>query len=188
MPNDPIVQLAPWQWWSNFGVLGVLMGVAVFAAWWWLREWWSVRKPYLIAKQDVDLKNAETLTLTVGVLVGDVAKLKVQVETMWNFMLRRGMSEGIEKGLGTLNSPFIVSPDAVDKFGSLANDIRVFFGDKPGLNEHEIALHLERSFGERILKEVCVPHKLAYGACLIVAIAIARGTNIVELSCDEATL
>jgi hypothetical protein len=44
-----------WQWWSNWGVLGVLAFVVVATALYALREWWIVRRPHVIERQRLEL-------------------------------------------------------------------------------------------------------------------------------------
>lgn len=104
-----------------------------------------------------------------------LATLEVKVNTMWDFQLRRAYSESIQKGVATINSPLTVTPEAKEWMNELAVKLRDFYS-KLGrhLTERDLAIEIERRFGEEILHKVCIPNGLYEGACLIIAMEIAK--------------
>lgn len=62
-------------------------------------------------------------------------------------------------------------------FGTLRAEIR---GLARALNvaatDEELRLEIERRWGDRILREVCLPNGYSQGECLVIASAIARET------------
>lgn len=107
-----------------------------------------------------------------------LGRMELKVDTMWDFLLRRAQSEAVQKGFATMNSPMIIQDHAFDIMAPVAAQLRSFyasFSNPP--DDSELALLIEREFGDKILHEVCVPHGLLMGACLPVAIAVAKGTN-----------
>jgi hypothetical protein len=105
----------------------------------------------------------------------ELAELKVKVDTMWMAWLKRGIPEGIEKGLMTLNSPLRLTPGSRDMFVHLADELRAFRTSKfPDLDEGDLALEIERQFGDRIIKEICIPNHISNQTCLLIATAIAK--------------
>ena len=68
-----------------------------------------------------------------------------------------------------------VSPEARKAFEPMIPDLLAYFknGGKK-VADKDIALEVERHFGERILHEVCIPLGLDMGACLVVAIALMK--------------
>lgn len=179
----PAVELAPWQWWANFGVLGMLALVSLVGITAAVREWWSVQKPYLLAKQKADLEAASKVSDGLEEISRKLTELEVKVETMWLFHLRRGMAEAVDKGLGTLNSPLVVNDKARQVFGDFGKELEEFYRQLARtLSDAELALEIEMRFGDRILKEVCVPNDMKYGSCLLIAVAIAKQCLRIDLT------
>lgn len=104
-----------------------------------------------------------------------IAKLEVKVDTMWAFQMRRSISESVQKGVATMNSPVKVTPEAKAWFETLRAELQAFYA-KLGrkLTAHEMALEIERRFGDRMLKEVCIPQGLYEGVCLLIAMEVAK--------------
>lgn len=116
----------------------------------------------------------------------EIAEIKVKVETMWNFLLKRGVAEGVNNGMLTMNSPVRLTPESARVMEHLAPELRAFRDDKfPALDEKQLALEIEKEFGDRLVKEVCVPNNISYGVCLLIATAVARGGHPLTEILDE---
>ena len=104
-----------------------------------------------------------------------MVSIEVKVDTMWDFQMRRALSESIHKGIATINSPLTVTPEAKAWMHGLAEQLRDFYA-KLGhrMTDRELALEIERRFGDEILHKVCIPNGLYEGACLIIAMEIAK--------------
>jgi hypothetical protein len=60
------------------------------------------------------------------------------------------------------------------RMGDLILPIREFYiKGRRNITDAELAMEIERRFGDRILNEVCIPHGLYMGACLLIAIQAA---------------
>jgi hypothetical protein len=132
-------------------VVAVIMaGLAVYQA--------MVRNAYLISK------NSERL-----------ARIELKADTLWDFMMRRASSEAVMAGVATIKSPAIVSEEAKEWMKPLIVPIQEFYA-KLGrrMTDNELAMEIERRFGDRILEEVCIPHGLHMGACLLIAMQAAK--------------
>lgn len=148
-----------------------------------IREWWSVRKPYLLAKQQAELADATKVSEDLDAICDKLTQLEVKVETMWLFHLRRGMAEAVDKGMASLNSPLVVNGKAREVFGVLGKELEDFYKQLGReLVDAELALELERKFGDRILKEVCIPNDMKYGACLLIAVSLAKQGAKIDLT------
>jgi tetrahydromethanopterin S-methyltransferase subunit G len=101
----------------------------------------------------------------------EAGRISMMVDTMWDFQIRRAQTELIKKGLGEINSTFKVSKEAKLWMAPLVGPIRDFY-QRIGrqLSERELYVEIEQRFGDRILKEVCIPHGLDQGACLLIAV------------------
>ncbi len=103
----------------------------------------------------------------------------------------RGIAEGaINRGadgepIMTINSPIAISPEARSWFDSLKGDLRAFYR-RLGLemSQPELMRLIEEKYGDVILKEVCIPHGLFAGACLVIAAEIAREADDLSLIAD----
>ena len=65
----------------------------------------------------------------------------------------------------------------------LGDPLRDFYRKigRPAMTNAELAFQIERHFGSEIVDKVCIPHGLSYGACLIIAIAVAKGDPTVDV-------
>jgi hypothetical protein len=108
----------------------------------------------------------------------ELAEIRVKVDTMWNFLLRRGVAEGVNNGLLTMNSPVRLTPESARIMEVLGPELRAFREkDCPNADEKTLAIAIEEKFGDRLLKEVCIPNNITYGVCLLIATAVAKGEH-----------
>lgn len=42
------------------------------------------------------------------------------------------------------------------------------------MTDTDLAMEIEHRFGTQIVKDVCIPHGLSEGSCLLIAIAVAK--------------
>ena len=117
-----------------------------------------------------------------------LAKLEVKVDTMWDFQMRRAMAEAVTKGVATMNSPLTIDEKtAMDWLGNLVLPLREFYGRfGKNLTDRDLMLAIERQFGNQIVRQVCVPHGLKDGSCLIIAAAVAKQDKVIEI--DESDI
>ena len=100
-----------------------------------------------------------------------LATLQVKVDTMWEFTLRRGKSEAVKDGLAVMNSPVKATPEALKLIAPLAPALREAFAQIGGsASDADLAAKIEYRLGDRMLHEVCIPNRMAMGACLFLAI------------------
>ena len=103
--------------------------------------------------------------------------LQLKVDTMWAFQIRRAMSEVVQTGLGEMNSPLVFTPEAYASLAPIKPQLIRFFDSLPDSirsDDAESLLAIERAYGDELLLRTCVPHKLTHGACLLMALAIAK--------------
>jgi hypothetical protein len=108
-----------------------------------------------------------------------MTKIEVKVDTMWDFQLRRGWSELAIKGKARANSPLVLNEETKEWMGDLAQELKAFYS-KLGrhLNDRELAIEIEQKYGDQILRKVCIPNGLSEGACLIIALQVAKEVNL----------
>ena len=104
-----------------------------------------------------------------------IVTVEERVAAIWAFQLNRGSEELVTKGLGVRNSPVVVSDEAKAWLGEIAVELRAFY-TRLGrhLSEAEIAADIYARYGKQIYEKVCVPHGLGDGACLHIALAVAK--------------
>ena len=104
------------------------------------------------------------------------AKLELKIDTLWDFQLRRGRVEAVRQGLATKNSPVTVTEEAKSRIKDLVEPLRAIFinlGDDP--KDRDLAIAIEKYFGDELVDKICIPLKVSQGACLIIAMAVAKG-------------
>lgn len=141
-----------------------------------LKAWFSLGE-----RSRVNASKIEEITRRID--DADLARLKVCVDTMWLFQLRRGVAEVEEKRLGKVNSPVQLTQKANDLMRPLYPELKSFYeaikGEELGLVE--LAIELERQFGERITSDVCRKVGITDAACLVLAIGQLRPIGPEEL-------
>jgi hypothetical protein len=124
----------------------------------------------------------QVLTPSVTGIIGVAAysvnrfiRLEHKIEVLWDFHMRRAKTEFVAKDLGAINSPVILNPETRAWYDGMAADLKMFYG-KVGarLTERELFIEIEQRFGDRLQKEICIPHGLTAGACILAAMAICR--------------
>ena len=113
---------------------------------------------------------------------GRLARLEGKVDTMWAFAVRRGISEAVKEGLGTMSSPIVFNAKALALIDPLKGELTKCYENNKKMTEFELMLEIERQFGQKLLEQVCVPSGLTHGACLILALAVVRGEATVDLN------
>ena len=109
-----------------------------------------------------------------------LSKVELHSTTMWEFVLRRGMAEAIQKGAATLNSPLRLRPEALEWMAGLSTELRKAYDERwKDLDDIGLCVAIEKEFGDRITMEVCLPHNITNAACLLIACAVAKGDTFV---------
>ena len=112
--------------------------------------------------------------------------LELKVDTMWGFQMRRSLSEVVSTGIGTINSPLTFAPNVLEKLNPIRDALIAWYSTFPeNQSDANTLLGIERHFGDQLLELVCYPCGLSYGACLLVALAIAKGSNSVDLRVSQ---
>lgn len=115
-----------------------------------------------------------------------LTQIEVKVDTMWRFQMRRAFSETLERGIATMNSPLKFIPEAIKRLDPIRSELVGFYQNylmKNHINSDAAILwHLEEKFGKRLLEYACVPCALSHGSCLLLALAVARETDSIDLN------
>ncbi len=145
-------------------VVGAVVGVGTFIS----MVYWLFRKFNRIEFQTEKIPGIEEAIERIAVKQTD-HEMKV-----WRFLMDRALAEALNKGLGTKNSPFIVNDEVRKYYVNLIGDLRTYY-DSTGhkLTGEELFREISSIFGERLLKEVCLPLNLDAGSCVTVAVALA---------------
>lgn len=157
------------------------------------------------ATEGEGLTTIEAISLTLGCvsvlssLVGWiylVAEVRVKVNKLWrdnetwnDFNMQRAWGEAFRMGAATKNSPIVITQQARDWMDPLAAELRAFYrGCKKGISDDELWKEIQRSFGQRILDMVCIPYDLSQGACILIAVDVAKGGGKTKLELPPSNL
>lgn len=106
------------------------------------------------------------------------AKLELKVDTMWEFLMRRGKAEAVRSGMAQLNSPIVFNAESMTWMDPFKPELQRFYAaflkENPKPTDMQLSFEIEKTFGDRILKEICIPKGIMLGACLQLAIAVAK--------------
>lgn len=107
-----------------------------------------------------------------------LAAVCARVEIIWQMLLRRAAVEGVHAGLMEVHSPVRLIGDSGKLLEHMADDLHIFYKENcQDKGEHDIALAIENAFGDRLVKEVCIPNKISFGVCILIAVAIAKNVD-----------
>ena len=115
---------------------------------------------------------------TLATVIVKFTRLNDKVDIMWSFLVRRAQSEAVLCGIATPTDEgtFMINEKGQHLIPPmLANDLRSFYRTlDPDISDAELKLKIEGKFGDRVLREVCVPSKVFLGACLVAAVGVAK--------------
>lgn len=139
--------------------------------------------------------NIDTVTIgmSVGTLCGlliavvrfsmALGEMRTKVDTMWAYQMRRAMSEVVQSGIGKMESPISFDESTRAHLSPIRDRLRAWWNNN-GKDDNDASslLEIERIFGDELLKLVCVPCRLSHGACLLLALAVAKDTGKLEVT------
>jgi hypothetical protein len=111
-----------------------------------------------------------------------ITKLEVKVEIVWGMLMKRAAVEGVHQGLMEVRSPIRLANNSGALLEHMAPDIIAFYEKNcKKMSESAAALAIEQEFGTRLAKEVCIPNKISFGICIIIALAVAKGEPLSQI-------
>src|SRR6266404_6660288 len=94
------------------------------------------------------LNSVGTIVALLGVLwvaAVKMTRLEVKVETLWGFLLKRGVVEGVARGVMEVQSPVRLVNGSDKLLIHMADELREFYQKNClGMRESEIALAIEK--------------------------------------------
>lgn len=129
---------------------------------------------------------AIVILVWLGRLTWVLSALTTKVDVMWTLQLKRALTEAVTKGVATLNSPLEFLEEEWNKLDKLKPVLQTWWAsNNHSVNPKAALIHIELLFGDRLLNEVSIPHKMSYGVCLLLALAVAQNTRIIDLDFSE---
>lgn len=102
--------------------------------------------------------------------------LTIKQEIIWDYILSRATLEFLHKDMGTINSPTVVTSEVKKMFAPITDDLKKhYINVGVDLTDNELFQMIFKEYGKWIFDNVCIPHKLENGACIIAAMSIAKG-------------
>lgn len=116
-----------------------------------------------------------TVATPVAVLLMKHSKIEVKVDTIWDYIMRRAIAAGLETNNLTMNSPVMATPGLEAMLEPMKEDLWQYY--KAGaykLSTRELFIALEKDFGDRFMKEICIPNGITQGVCTLAAIDVLK--------------
>jgi len=103
-----------------------------------------------------------------------------EMQTAWNFQMRRAATRTVQEGDATANSPLTFSPDALTALQPISAELRAFWKtwDKKS-DDAATLLEIERLFGKRIYD--LSGGQRSHDSSLLTALAVACDNPVIEL-------
>lgn len=100
------------------------------------------------------------------------AELRVKVDTLWDFLMRRAKAEAVQVGWGAMGSPIHLTTAGFEMIRPFLNKFLPVYAELVARNasEQEVWMTLENRFGDEIIEQICIPGKVSAGACMIAII------------------
>jgi hypothetical protein len=131
--------------------------------------------------------SAEATRLEFKKIGEELTAIRFKAETMWAFQMRRAVSEVVTTGVGKMESPIKFSEMAIRSMGPIKHDLIGLYARKRPTDDLLFLLDIEAEFGSRLLERVCIPYGLSHGACLLLALSIAKQVPELDFSIPEVT-
>ncbi len=158
------------EWVGLIQTFGVAIVVLIFVGWCLVKI-----APWIATRIDKIIDRAFQASEKVDKFDDRIQVVETRVETLWAFQLRRAAIEVMNRGIGKVNSPVVISDEAKSWMASLAEELKAFYRQMGrNLSTTQLAEEIERRWGAEIVKQVCIPHGLFQGACLLIAMEVAR--------------
>ena len=126
-----------------------------------------------------------TLAKLIFGVTSTIAAIQVKVDTMWAFTLRRGTGEAVMQGFATINSPVVFTVKAKEIIAPMIQTLEMLYNEMKPIADDDLAIEIEQAFGDKLLQDICIPNKMSMGACLVIAVAAAKGKlNGADLELD----
>ena len=114
----------------------------------------------------------------IAVLSYRFGQLETKVNTLWDFIVRRGKAAAVKKGWGEFSSPFRLNVQGLAVVQPFLDQFLPFYVDllkrEPPLTERDMYIEFERKFGDFILEKLCLPYGLSEGECLSAVVAACQ--------------
>jgi hypothetical protein len=96
------------------------------------------------------------------------------------------MTEIVQTGGATKNSPLQIPDDALRALDGVKERLQLWYSKQNSQSDATLMLVIEQEFGDDLVNIVCIPCKVSYGACLIMALAVAKNQNPLQLNLTVA--
>lgn len=115
-----------------------------------------------------------TLVGAVWHLSSKITQIETKLDIVWAAILDRGLASMVEKGLASINSPVLLTDEVVSWFSEFVPQLRGIRKKFPKYNDYQLALEIQKSLGDKILREICIKYKVHNMECLNIAVAVAK--------------
>ncbi len=104
-----------------------------------------------------------------------LVSIEAKLNALWDYNIRRARTETLYKGFGTEHSPLIINEDIKKIYEKYIPELKAFYKKiNGGLTDRELFILMDQEFGERFVREVCVPYNMASGACIDIACTLCK--------------
>lgn len=137
---------------------------------------------FKLAKMESQIQFREDSLKYIDALPERFGRIEVKVDTIWDFQMKRALAESLHTGIAKMNSPLMFNPETKLWLKDIATDLRAFYRSiGRTMTNNDITLEIERRWGDDLVRKICIPYKTHLGACLLLAAAIAKSEDDVDI-------
>lgn len=104
---------------------------------------------------------------------GEVSAVMEQFTEIWAYVRNRAIAEMVAKGLVTM--PDMTPTPAVRQwYAPLMNRLKPWYAKHRGLDDLQLFFACHKEFGNVLVEEICKPYGVFDGACIQLAIEVAK--------------
>ena len=103
-----------------------------------------------------------------------LGQMDLKIDLIWDAIMKDAIAKAVQKGVATMNSPIIFSPEPKEWFGDMKEELQKIYRSKAKWTASALHLEIQKYLGDRILKEVAIPHNIEMLSALLIASEVAK--------------
>jgi hypothetical protein len=105
----------------------------------------------------------------------EATTMSSQVSELWTYLRSRALAESFAKGLiSSRGLSIVLSHNVKDWYATMSPDLVSWYSDKHDMSDDELFIDCHKTFGKRLTREICEPYGVFDGACVALAILVAK--------------
>lgn len=129
----------------------------------------------LIKTKEELARTSAKLEMVSGITPKDAVLMSSQVGEVWLYLRNRAIAEALAKGYVTADGMKMTASNEVRRwYANMIPDLKEWYKNNVALDDAQLFMACHKKFGERLTAEICKPYGVFDGACVQLAIILAK--------------